>query len=94
LPPAPYFAFVGRVERRPEVEVWPMALRNLLTPGPIPLDPGDADVPLDLQGVLDRLHEEFGYDLSVDYTQSPPGPMTAEDLAWVEQTLQAAGRRA
>lgn len=93
LPASPYFAFISRVQGRPNVEIWPMSLREPLTAIPIPLDPGDSDVPLDLQLVLNRLHEEMNYELSVDYSNAPGGTMSAEDLAWIDQRLKAAGRR-
>jgi hypothetical protein len=94
LPEVPYFAFVSRVEQRPNVGIWPMPLRVPLSQIPIPLDPGDADIMLDLQSILHRLHEDMGYDRAVDYSQPPGGPMSADDLAWIDERLRAAGRRA
>lgn len=93
LPAVPYFVFISRVEQRPNVGIWPMTLRAPLTPIPIPLDPGDDDVMLDLQSILNWLHEQMSYDQSIDYSQPPPGPMSAEDLAWIDERLRAAGRR-
>ena len=93
LPPVPYFAFVSRAERRPQVEVWPMPLEAPLPTIPIPLLPGDADVLLDLQLALTSIYEIVGYDALLDYTQPPPGPLTEQQAAWVEERLRAAGRR-
>jgi hypothetical protein len=93
LPSLPYFVFVSRAGERPKVGVWPIALGSPLPDIPIPLDAGDPDAWLKLQRALDTLHADMRYDLSVDYTQPPPGPMAAEDLAWVEERLRAAGRR-
>jgi hypothetical protein len=93
LPEVPYCVFVSRAGRRPEVEVWPIPLAAPLPPIPIPLDPGEPDVLLDLQAALNELHEVMSYDLSVDYTRPPPGPLSAADAAWVEQRLQNVGRR-
>jgi hypothetical protein len=93
LPSVPYFVFVCRANQRPRVEIWPIPLAGPLPTVPIPLDPEDPDVPLDLQSVLTGLHDVMGYDLSVDYTRSPPAPLTADQAAWIDQQLRAAGRR-
>ncbi len=93
LPSIPYFAFVSRVSERPKVGIWPMPLRVALPTIPIPLDPVDQDAMLNLQAVLDTLHPVMRYDRSVNYRQSPPGPMSADDLAWIDERLRAAGKR-
>lgn len=49
LPSAPYFVFLSRAPDRPIIEVWPVSLAEPLPVVPVPLLPGDADVPLDLQ---------------------------------------------
>jgi hypothetical protein len=92
-PVAPYYVFVSRVGRRPEVQIWPIPLAAPLPPIPIPLDAGDPDVMLDLQAALNELHAVMNYDLSVDYTQPPPGPLSATDAAWIEQRLRDVSRR-
>src|SRR5262249_14360946 len=48
LPPADYFIFLSRVEKRPLTDVWPIAVTDPLPPVPVPLLPGDPDVTLDL----------------------------------------------
>jgi Protein of unknown function (DUF4058) len=93
LPIFPYFVFVSRAERRHEVEVWPIALQQLLPVVSIPLLPGDAPVPLDLQQALSVVYEIIGYDELLDYAQPPPGPLTAGEVSWVEEQLRRAGRR-
>jgi hypothetical protein len=93
LPSVPYFVFVSRVERRPRVQIWPIPLAGPLPPVRVPLGPGDPDATFDLQEVLATLHDDMGYDLSVDYTRPPPGPLSPDEAAWVEQRLREAGRR-
>ncbi|HEX6383294.1 MAG TPA: DUF4058 family protein [Anaerolineae bacterium] len=48
LPPAPYFVFLSRAEKRPIADVWPIALSDPLPTVPIPLLPDDGDAFLDL----------------------------------------------
>jgi hypothetical protein len=43
-------------------------------PIPLPLLPPDTDVVLDLPAALTAIYEEAAYDLSIDYSQSPPPP--------------------
>ncbi len=93
LPPAPYYVYVGRFEIQPETDVWPILLDQPLPTIPVPLLPGDADVFLDLQLALTTVYDLSDYNLEIDYTQSPGGPLSAEQAAWVDERLRAAGLR-
>src|SRR5438552_323864 len=59
-PPAPYYAFLSRSQRRPFTQVWPIALRERLPVVPVPLLPPDPDVPLDLQAAVVDCFELVG----------------------------------
>jgi Protein of unknown function (DUF4058) len=52
LPPAPYFVFLSRAQRREAVEVWPILLPSPLPEVSVPLLPADDDRTLDLQQAL------------------------------------------
>ena len=91
LPPAPYYAFVGRTEKRPMVEVWPIQLTDRLPVIPVPLLEGDPDIPLDLQAALNLVYDAFGYDLSVDYTRPADVPLTGPAADWAAERLRAVG---
>ncbi len=93
LPPAAYCVFVSRAEKRPKVEVWPAALEAPLPPVPVPLLPEDPDAALDLQAAFATIHDFYRYDRLVNYAGPPPGPLTPEQVAWIEERLRAAGRR-
>jgi hypothetical protein len=93
LPAAPYFVFLSRAQQRRQVEVWPLALEQPLPEVRVPLLPGDADVLLDLQRALTTIYDIIGYDELLDYRGAPPGPLTAAELAWVEEQLRRVGRR-
>lgn len=77
LPEAPYFVFLSRAERRPVVDIWPITLEQALPTIPVPLLPGDADLPLDLQSAFTSTYDLLGYDLLIDYQQPPNPPLTA-----------------
>lgn len=97
LEPAPdYLVAVNRAARRylpeSEYQIFPVALRNLLPCIPVPLRGEFADVPLDLQYVVNRAYDRGPYRRgAVDYSKDPPPPALSEpDLAWVRDRLKVA----
>ena len=63
--------------------LWPMPLRQRLPVVGVPLRPGEADQPLDLQAVLDRVYRRNAYELQFDYAGEPPSPaLSVGDSAW------------
>ncbi len=93
-PPAHYYAYLSRMERRPYTQIWPISLREPLPTLPVPLLPPDPDVPLDLQAAVRACFDLVGYERLLDYTAPPPPPeLSAEDAAWVDEVLRAAGYR-
>ena len=93
LPPAPYYVLVGRAETRPLTDVWSIPLAVPLPVIKVPLLPGDADVPLDLQLALTTVYDLLGYDLAVNYAEPPEIPLPPTEAEWVDQRLRAAGLR-
>jgi len=93
LPPAAYYVFLSRANRRPYTQIWAIGLRDRLPAVPVPLLRPDPDVPLDLQAALDACFELVGYERLLDYDVEPPGDMSAADVQWVAQRLQKAGLR-
>jgi hypothetical protein len=59
----------------------------------VPLLPDDADVPLDLEAVLDSIYNTFAYDELIDYSEPPPGPLSPARRTWIDEQLRQAGRR-
>jgi hypothetical protein len=93
LPPAPYFVFLSRSDDRPMTEVWAIAGDQRLPEVPVPLLPGDPDVPLDLQAVFSAVYDQYGLDLSVDYRRPPEIPFGPNATSWVDECLRRAGLR-
>lgn len=93
LPETPYFVFLSRAERRPILDIWPVALQQPLPAIPIPLLPGDADVPLDLQAAFTATYELLGYDLLLNYREAAQPPLAAQQTTWAEQLLKERGLR-
>jgi hypothetical protein len=93
LPEAPYFVFLSRAEQRPITEVWPIQLTIPLPSVPVPLLQGDKDVPLDLQLAFITVYDDFGYDLSVDYTRPPEIVLAEVAAVWANGLLQKASSK-
>jgi hypothetical protein len=94
LPPAPYYVFLSRWQRRPYTQVWPIPLREPLPAVPVPLLPPDPDVPLDLPAAVNAGFDLVGYERLLNYADPPPPPPLSDaDAAWVAERLRAAGWR-
>jgi hypothetical protein len=95
LPMAPagsgdYGALISRGEDRPNAVWIPIRLRDPLPTIPIPLAGNDPPVPLDLQALLHRMYDTFGFKKYM-YQTPPDPPLSAEDAAWARGVLAAAG---
>lgn len=87
FPPWHYLVSVARAPHRGEFATYAVNLRSRLPRIRVPLKPGDTDVVLDLQEVLDRAYDEGPFGDRVDYSDAPDGRMAAEDVAWCEQVV-------
>lgn len=91
MPDTSYCIILSRVERRPQVEIWPVSLREAMPVVPVPLQPGDGDVPLGLTQALQRIYTSARYDLRINYRHDPPPPgLSPDDAAWLGARLQSA----
>ena len=88
LPLSDYFIFLTRAERRNATETWPVGVRDSLPVVPVPLLPGDKDVPLDLAHALRTIYDEARYDLSIDYGEPPVPPLPEKDAEWAQELLK------
>ncbi len=94
LPDAAYFVFLSRVERWPEIAIWPCSLHMPLPTVPVPLHAPDPDAALNLTAVVHAVYQDARYDLQVDYRADPPPPaLSPDDAAWLHAHLKAAGLR-
>lgn len=92
-PPAAYYVLLNRARKRSVTEVWPIQLDAPLPTVAVPLLKGDADVPLDLQAALTTVYDAGGFDLVIDYREPPDVPLSAEELAWLDEVLRTKGWR-
>ncbi len=95
LPPSVRSAYqvcVWRGSRPRVVEVYRLPLRERLPVISIPLRPADADVPLDLQTILEQCYRNGGYD-DIEYEAEPDPALKTADAKWADALLRELGRR-
>jgi hypothetical protein len=90
-PPAPYYVYLSRTQRRPYTQLWAIALQQRLPAVPVPLLPPDADVPLDLQAAVDACFALVGYEELLDYTALPPAGLNQAEREWTLSLLEERG---
>lgn len=72
-------------------DIWPVTLDHPLPLLPIPLDPPDADVLLDMNAVLRTVYERAAYARRIDYRPPVPPPALRPVMAkWVKAHLATA----
>ena len=89
LPSAPYYVYLTYGDDSATAPVWAVQLRDRLPTVPVPLLAPDPPVPLNLQAAVASCFALVGYERLLDYIQPPPPPdLSAEDSAWVAETLR------
>ncbi len=87
-----YIACVWRVQSPRHYDIYPMSIQEPLANLAIPLRPGEPDVVLQLQPLIDAAYSAGRYG-GLNYAADPPVPFEAEQLAWIRSHLQSVGRR-
>jgi hypothetical protein len=93
LPPADYYALIGRVGKKPRCHVVGWSLRAPLPIIDIPLLAPDPDIQLDLQSVFRAAYESAFYDRRLRYNQPLEPPVRPEDEAWLHDVISSVSRR-
>lgn len=99
IDPVPdYLVMVNRSWRRVDevsaYQVFPVLVTECLPCIPVPLRPGQDEVPLDLQFALQEAYDSGPYRRgAVDYAAEPDPPLPALLTGWAEAQLRAAGLR-
>lgn len=87
-----YLVWIWRARDPEHLAVHRIPLRARLPVIKIPLRPGDAEVSLDLQAILDQCYRNGGYD-DIDYRVPPSPPLDRDDAAWADSLLREQGLR-
>jgi hypothetical protein len=90
--PFEYHICIRAMDNLEQRLVYPIRLDQPLPSLSVPLLPGDADVPLNLQDLFSRAYDRGPYSRIELYPVSTPEPpLTAEQAAWAEQLLREKG---
>lgn len=73
----------------PQAGYWPLSVRDTLPLVPIPLEPDDDPVLLDLRACIDRVYDGGRYYSEIDYSQPPSPPLGEADATWARELLTA-----
>jgi hypothetical protein len=82
-----YAACVRRVTRPRKAEYYGTPLRKRLPVIRIPLRPGDRDIALDIQELIDLCYERGRYH-KMDYSETLDPPLPASDAVWAEKLIR------
>jgi hypothetical protein len=85
-PDCVYSVLLSRAEDRPKCGFWPIALADGLPEIPVPLRPEDGDARVDLQKILHRVYDMYGY-ADFIYSGTPSPPLPPDDARWAKQLL-------
>ena len=83
-----YMACVRRATQRGKAEVYPMPLWERLPVVKVPLRPDDADVPLDLQALVEQCYRNGAYEGTLNYAVDPDPPLFGADEEWADERLR------
>ncbi len=89
LPPSDYLIAVSREPIRPTADWWLVPLEQRLPEIHILLCKGDADIPLDLQAVLNTVYDRSDYGRRLRYDQPSEPPLTPAQAAWASELVAA-----
>jgi len=89
----PYMACVRRATRRDKAEVYPMPLWERLPVVNVPLRPDDADVPLNLQALVEQCYRNGAYEGTLNYGIAPDPPLLGAERDWADKWLHEKGLR-
>jgi hypothetical protein len=76
-----------------KVEIYRVPLRERLPVIRIPLRQTDADVPLDLQALIEECYRNGKYEDDIDYQVDPYPPLDPSEARWADALLRKLGRR-
>ncbi len=87
-PSSPYTILVSRMGSVvPRCWVWRATFREPLPVVAIPLLKPDADVPLDMQPMVEAIYARARYETTIDYARPLKPPLDANEAVWVQARL-------
>ncbi len=88
-----YRILVSASIQRPQASLYAFNLPEPIPAFPLPLQVGDMEPIVNIQGVLHDIYDQSGYDLVIDYAVDPLPALASEDAEWLATRLQHVGLR-
>jgi len=93
FPSSDYRILVSRAEQRPKAQLYAFNLEQVIPTLSIPLKPGEVEILVDLQSLLQQIYNQARYELVIDYRQEPIPPLEKTDRIWMDTLLRDKGLR-
>lgn len=93
LPADDYYAYVAHRDRRPFCDVYHWGVRQPLPAVPVPLNPPDADLILELQPIFSEAFARGRYERRLRYSAPPRAHLSRLDREWSAQLAAACAER-
>ena len=87
-PNSPYTLLLARAFRDQRCQVWSAHFEQPLPEIPVPLAEPDADIPLNLQPMIEAVYQRSRYGRSIDYHKPADPPLSGKDRAWLKKRLR------
>ena len=83
-----YQIVVSRAFSRPVADLYGFSLREAIPDFPLPLQPEDEELAVNLQDAIAHVYDFGSYDVRLDYRQPvPPPALSKSDQQWVDELL-------
>lgn len=93
IPETDYRILIARSHLLPSAQLFAFTVRESISNFPIPLQPGEQDIELNVQDLLLGIYERARFDLTIDYNQNPVPDLLVKDREWMDLLLREQGRR-
>jgi hypothetical protein len=84
-----YRILVKRGDHWRRAYLYSFNVRDSIPVFPLPLQPGDREPLIRLGEALQKVYDENGYDLRVDYNRPPEPPLSEADMTWAKEIMRA-----
>src|SRR4028118_821736 len=86
-----YRILVSRGNQRLLADLYLFNLPDMISLFPLALRAGDAELIVDLQGLLNGVYDRAAYNFRIDYTAAPLAALSETDAAWADVLLRERG---
>jgi hypothetical protein len=83
-----YRILVSRSYQRPTADLYAFNVQSAIPTFALPLQAGDEEPMVDLNALINRIYDEGGYDLRLDYHQPPVPDFEGDAAIWLDRWRQ------